>query len=136
MAASIASDMEQYAESFAEIVRRRRLELGLSQIEVSDAVGMSQRWTSAVETGEIKVPRVETIRRLSKVLSVPVADLLIAAKLAETRAEAERIVQTVPEEDDPLMDIVMAGARDLTPEGREILAGIITSLKKTHSAGT
>lgn len=79
-----------------DMVRQAREEAGLTQEQVSAAVGKSSRWCSAVETGEITSPRVPTLRRLADVLRLDVDDLIIAANLARTKAAARRLAATEP----------------------------------------
>lgn len=82
---------------------------------------MSQRWVSSLEAGEIDMPGAKTMRRLSQVLGIPLADLYIAGQWAKSRADAARIAEAVPDDDDPTLSVLMAGARQLTPTGRRML---------------
>lgn len=55
-----------------------RQQAGLTQAELSEKVGMSQEWTSQVERGRIKRPRVDVLMRISKVLDAPLDQLVTA----------------------------------------------------------
>ena len=70
--------------ALGDLVRAPRLELGLTQVELADRVGMSQRWISNIERNETDLPRREHLLRLAEALTLDVADLLLPAQ-GETR---------------------------------------------------
>lgn len=76
-----------------EMVRPARTERGLSQDELAELVGKSQRWVSALENNEIKYPRRPVLQRLAFALRLDYFDLLIAAGEARNRAEAKRVAK-------------------------------------------
>jgi transcriptional regulator with XRE-family HTH domain len=61
--------------SFAENLRRRRKELGLSQEQLGARADIQMADISRYESG-VRDPRVTTIARLAQALEVPIADLL------------------------------------------------------------
>jgi transcriptional regulator with XRE-family HTH domain len=61
--------------SFAENLRRRRKELGLSQEQLGARADIQMADISRYESG-VRDPRVTTIARLAHALDVPIADLL------------------------------------------------------------
>lgn len=77
---------------FARMVRARREELGLTQSDVAEGVGLSQGWVAKMERGEIKSPRLGTIKKLAKVIKMDETDLIVAAKLAQDRQHARRFL--------------------------------------------
>lgn len=85
---------------FKDLIRRLRMERGLSQAELAERLGMAQRTVSSWETGDA-LPRPRVIRKLAQVLNYPEADLMIAANLARTAAEAKRIAES----DRPVYDV-------------------------------
>jgi transcriptional regulator with XRE-family HTH domain len=86
-----------------DLVRQARIQAGMTQQELAEAVGMSQRWVSNIETGDIEESRTATLHKLAAVLPVTVEDLIIAAKLAKTRAGARRVARSEsPSDDDPI----------------------------------
>jgi transcriptional regulator with XRE-family HTH domain len=61
--------------SFAENLRRRRKELGLSQEQLGARANIQMADISRYESGS-RDPRITTVARLAKALDVSVADLL------------------------------------------------------------
>jgi transcriptional regulator with XRE-family HTH domain len=64
----------QHAE-FCQRLRARRVELGLTQVDVAEMLGIKQPSYAKFETG-IYEPRLRTLYRLATVLDVSVYDLL------------------------------------------------------------
>lgn len=66
---SIASTMPDLPElqdaSLGDIVRHLRTERGLTQFELGDELGKSQKWVSDIERGVYKHSTVETIRAIA-----------------------------------------------------------------------
>ena len=55
-----------------EYLKQRRKELGMSQKEVADAIGISQNYYSIIEKGERqKDMKATTLVKLSEVLKIP-----------------------------------------------------------------
>jgi transcriptional regulator with XRE-family HTH domain len=61
--------------SFAENLRRRRKELGLSQEQLGTRANIQMADISRYESGS-RDPRITTVARLAQALEVPIADLL------------------------------------------------------------
>lgn len=61
--------------SFAENLRRRRKELGLSQEQLGARANIQMADISRYESGS-RDPRITTIARLAQALEVPIAELL------------------------------------------------------------
>ncbi|HWV22750.1 MAG TPA: helix-turn-helix transcriptional regulator [Thermomicrobiales bacterium] len=72
----------------ARRVRTRREDMGLTQVEVSQAVGMSQEWTSMLERGRIRQPRISALQKLADVLDIPVEEMLMLAGMSKTVTDA------------------------------------------------
>lgn len=104
--------------TLAQLIKSRRAALGLTQEDLAERVNMSQRWVSAVETGEVAAPRIDVMRRLASVLGVPIEDLFVAAGIASTPAGARKIMEDAPEYD-PSLDA------PLTEEERSFLANVM-----------
>ncbi len=60
-------------------LRKRRIDLGLTQEAVSDAAGIGRSHLSQIESGKIGLPNAGIRRRLADVLEVRHVDLLVAA---------------------------------------------------------
>lgn len=56
-----------------DLIKRRRIELGMTMKELGDAVGVSEATISRYESGQIANMKRTTIIALSKVLSIPTA---------------------------------------------------------------
>lgn len=78
---------------FRDLLRFYRKRAGLSQAELGEAVGMSQRSVSNWETGRA-VPRPGLIPVIARVLMAPEDELLLAAIYGRTVAEARRIAES------------------------------------------
>jgi transcriptional regulator with XRE-family HTH domain len=75
--------------AFHDLIRTRRLELGLSQVEVSKRVGMSQEWYSRVERGGNKGSlKTHLLVRLADALELPYDALAVAAGIVRTKLAA------------------------------------------------
>lgn len=61
--------------SFAENLRQRRKELGLSQEQLGTRANIQMADISRYESGS-RDPRITTVARLAQALEVPIADLL------------------------------------------------------------
>lgn len=115
------------ATTLRDLVRASRIERGMTQTELAEAVGMSQRWLSNLETGNIDMPRPDTMRRLSDALALPLADLYVAAGRAKTKAEAERIAElqgAASADDLRLLERISR----LTPNDRRTVESIVDRL--------
>jgi transcriptional regulator with XRE-family HTH domain len=107
-------DEKQSRNHAADYVKTRRLALGLTQEDVADLTGMSQRWVSKVEAEGFSAPRMATLRRLATALQLPLDDLLINVGFALTGPGAQRVADSATEADDP--------DSPLTPEEEAVLS--------------
>ncbi len=69
--------MNNENKSLGNVVRRRRIELDLTQQELAERSGITQAHISRIERGEYNTSSV-TICKLAKALNIPVAKLLEA----------------------------------------------------------
>lgn len=60
-------------------IRLRRLELGMTQVEVSAVTGIEQGYLSRIERGGIGRPNRDLLVTLADALRLPADDLLVAA---------------------------------------------------------
>lgn len=67
--------------SVGELVRGRRLSLGLTQQQLCEMTGLSQNYLSQVETGAIRVPGIPILRRLAAALDLSDEEMTRAAGL-------------------------------------------------------
>ncbi len=57
---------------WGNIIRDRRLDLGMSQAELARQVGMSRQWVVRFESGHAGVATIDHLTRLAEVLSLDV----------------------------------------------------------------
>jgi transcriptional regulator with XRE-family HTH domain len=97
------------ATGLGGFVRRRRVELGLTQEVVADAAGIGRSHLSQIESGKIGLPNAGIRRHLATVLQVRHVDLLVAAgeldddEVREGRqplaSELDRLAERLADED-------------------------------------
>lgn len=110
-------------ETLGQLIRRVRKARGLTQTELADAAGISQRWVSDVERGESKMPRIPAMHRIAVSLEIDVAQLFIAAKVAQNKVSAGKIIEEFPPSAEPILDLVVEQLRALSEdELRSVLA--------------
>jgi len=102
-------------------VRRHRERMGLSQVDLAEAIGRSVQMVGRIERGR-SAPSFETLEALSKVLAVPTAaffpsDIPVAASSDPARARlAARLAPLSPDEI-AWLDRIVAGALRDRPHG-------------------
>jgi len=74
---------------------------GLTQPKLSEMIGAGPQYISHVETGRIKTPPLDKMKKVARALNVSLSDLYflegVDAKAEELRAKIQRLIQT----DDP-----------------------------------
>lgn len=63
----------------AAYIRERRLQLGMTQVELSLAADVSQPLISDIERGQTKLPNADARRKIAQALGIRHVDLLVAA---------------------------------------------------------
>jgi transcriptional regulator with XRE-family HTH domain/tetratricopeptide (TPR) repeat protein len=86
-----------YRRSVGELLRRHRLEAGLSQETLAERAGLSRRGVSDIERGLISAPHLDTLTRLADALELTLAE----RSALQVSARAQRIPQ-VAEQAQPL----------------------------------
>jgi transcriptional regulator with XRE-family HTH domain len=66
--------VQQRRARFGDIVRERRIDLGLSQEDLAERCGFDRKSISRVETGAFS-PSLDRVWRLADGLEVPISDL-------------------------------------------------------------
>lgn len=91
--------MSYEATKLGDVIRNRRLELGLTQKELEQRAGLHQEWVSMVERGRVKHPRTTHLQRLADALDMDARDLVVAASYTKSRQAAEQLLidDTLPE---------------------------------------
>ena len=109
----------------ANIIRERRVELGLTQKEVASAVGVSEATVSRWEAGEIENMRRDRIFNLARVLRVK-PSVLITGDLSAIGSSEQM------NEKDNLVDYVLTEVKQLTPENRAKLVDYLKLLLQSQ----
>ncbi len=126
-------------EGLGPVVRRLRLAAGMSQQTLGARVGMSRAYVSQIESGERKWPA-QYVGALAEALGVRPSELGRAAgrivRDEDFRAPGEpHRSPSINDEsaapyDDPLLDVLMSGARQLTPAGRQALIDHMETIQR------
>jgi len=77
--------LDTLAQSVGNSIAARRRLLDLTQQEVADRAGVSQKYISALERGE-RIPNLDTLDQIAGALGVPIRDLLPEAVVTEDAA--------------------------------------------------
>lgn len=137
-----------------DIIRSRRIELGLTMKELGDKVGVSEGTISRWESGHINNMRRDKIVRLAKALDVPVEDIMGWDELIEheininVQAPVEDLVKNIPyyhnseaaeiaQEifDDKDLRALFDAARGSKPEDLKMAKDLLNRLKSTNRDG-
>jgi len=113
-------------EGLGQLIRAARLRKGWTQGDLAEAIGVDRAYISQLETSGRKWPKTH-IQSLSKVLGLTELEMAVAAGLINP---VETETKTDTTSDDPLLNVVMHDARNLTPEGLEALRDIVRGLLK------
>lgn len=85
------------ATRFGALLRRYRLEAGLTQRELAQRAGLGMRGINALETGERQTPRQRTIALVADALALAPADRAALALAARPRPQVSaRVLQMLP----------------------------------------
>jgi transcriptional regulator with XRE-family HTH domain len=130
-----------------DIIRNKRLEMGLTMKQVADAVGVSEGTVSRWESGEIENMRRDKIAALSKLLSID-PRIIMGWQLQTddnepnekqqhsgyyTNPETAKVAQQIF--DDPDLHALFDAARDSRPEDLLMAADLLRRLKGTNPDG-
>ena len=77
----------------SDVIKNRRLELGLKQKDVADAIGVTKATISRWESGDIKSMRRDNIEKLSRILDVPPSILLDWESYDEDRIRRNQLIR-------------------------------------------
>ena len=118
-----------------EVIRRRRIELGMTMKELADKIGVSEAAVSRWESGDIVNIRREKIAKLSKVLDVPPAVIMGWETKVEPsedtyylNPETVSIAQRIYEDAD--LRALFDAARDADPEDLQAVHAMLKALKR------
>ena len=110
-------------KALADLIRKRRLELGISTRELARRSGLDHVALMRIDQHKIAQPTVATIRALSEALSIPLADMYAATNW-------------LPEGELPsLRPYMRAKYDDLPDEALDQVARYIDRLSRKHRRG-
>ena len=69
--------------NLANIIRNRRIEMNISQSELSRRTGIDRTTISKIEMGERKKPVINTLIKLSRVLNIDLRELMYLARYSQ-----------------------------------------------------
>lgn len=117
-----------------EIIKNRRLVLGLTLKDVAAAVGVSEGTVSRWEAGNITNMKRNRIASLAKVLQIP-PSVIMGWEEEPTESqgyyinpETAALAQEI--HDNPELRILMDASRDLSPEDVKFVAEMVQRMKK------
>lgn len=105
-----------------DIIKNRRIELGLTMKDVADYVGVSEGTVSRWESGNIANMKRNNIYLLSKKLNLPPTVILGIEE--EESPDAEQSVEELNEVEEQLVTLL----RQLPPEHQKMVPGILQSI--------
>ena len=68
-----------FTMSFAEIIKQKRKELGMSHLKLAEACGLTRPAISMIESGK-RVPTIATCYKICEALGVKLSDLILEAE--------------------------------------------------------
>lgn len=130
-----------------DIIRNRRIEMGLTMKQVAEAVGVNEGTVSRWESGNIENMRRDKIAALSKLLSIDPRVIMGWQMQTEsenavdnpqhheyyTNPETAKVAQQIF--DDPDLHALFDAARDSRPEDLLMAADLLRRLKGTNPDG-
>lgn len=109
----------------ANIIKNRRIDLGLTQVEVARAVGVSEATVSRWEAGEIENMRRDRIFNLARILQLK-PSVLITGEYYDEHEDSEKA------EKDALVDYILNGIKQLSPENKTRLLDYLKLLLQSQ----
>ena len=80
-----------YSKTFGKYIKELRKERGFYQVDLATLINKSQTWINFLEQGILKTMEVKTLVLMSKVLEVPVDDLLINLGFLDQKFELNKV---------------------------------------------
>ncbi len=89
------------ASMLGKVIALHRQEMGMTQEQLAETVGVARGTIAQLETGIIEWPRLETLQKIAKTLKVSIQTLLQEAGIAKIDPDVEKemveLVSEVPE---------------------------------------
>lgn len=115
-----------------ELIRDRRLALGLTQTDLSQRTGLAQRAISDIERGVTRRPAVKNLRILSKALELDFTQLVIASEKAASKKEAAKLADAFQDETmpDPVETALLWEFRHLDETNRNLVLNQVKAVRQ------
>lgn len=118
-----------------DLLREKRIELGLTMKELAVKVGVSEGTISRWESGEISNMKRDKAGKLAEILGISPAVIMGWEEKQEyyLNPETAQIAQEVF--DNPDLRILFDAARDVSPDNIKLAAEMLNRFKKTNPDG-
>lgn len=120
----------------ANTIHDRRIELGLSQVQLAEQMRTNQRQISEIETGVSRRPKIDVLVKLSDALEIDLSKLLMQAGFAESDSAAaefaQRIREQIASKPDPRLAEFMQDWAKLNEPNRKLIAEFAAGLRKSY----
>jgi transcriptional regulator with XRE-family HTH domain len=97
--------------SFGERLRRFRRERKLTQMQLAAKIGTDASYVARLETGKIGNPGLESLRRIARVLDLPVSEL--TGDASSPTGDIESMIRKHPDLDDEAKSMLIRMFREL-----------------------
>lgn len=114
------------AIEFGQLIKQARIRRGMLQQDLAGLLNVDPAYLSAIESGKRTWPR-QYIPAIAEALGLDEVEMARTAGLiSPAKSDSAEDEPT----EDPLLNVVMHDARNLTPEGLEALRDIVRGLLK------
>lgn len=118
-----------------DIIRNRRIEMGLTMKELADKIGVSEGTISRWESGDIANMRRDKISLLSKALNLSPSVIMEWEEMPEYYLDPETAKAAQDIFEDSNMRILFDAAKGSRPEDLRMAADFLKRLKETNPDG-
>ena len=118
-----------------DLLREKRIELGLTMKELAIKVGVSEGTISRWESGEISNMKRDKAGKLAEILGISPAVIMGWEEKQEYYLNPETAQMAQELFDNPNMRILFDAARDCKPEDLQMAADMLNRFKKTNPDG-
>lgn len=118
-----------------DLLREKRIELGLTMKELAAKVGVSEGTISRWESGEISNMKRDKAGKLAEILGISPAVIMGWEEKQEYYLNPETAQMAQELFDNPNMRILFDAARDCKPEDLQMAADMLNRFKKTNPDG-
>lgn len=118
-----------------DIIRNRRIEMGLTMKELADKIGVSEGTISRWESGDIANMRRDKISLLSKALNLSPSVIMEWEEMPEYYLDPETAKAAQDIFEDSNMRILFDAAKGSRPEDLRMAADFLKRLKETNTDG-